>query len=198
MAIVSTSAVGLLILVGAYIAGSFPTASLIGAFSGHDHSREGSGNPGASIVYRTSGAAYGLLTVLIDAAKGFIPVVLALWLATRPWASAAWVAATLGHIVPLGRWGSGGKGVATAGGGSTALFPLLTIPALALFAVVVKVTKRASVGSLSLVTLMCVAVAILRESLFELFAAVVVAVIITYRHRSNIGRLLSGDELTVN
>ena len=189
--------VGILITVGAYLAGSFPTASIIGLLSGHDHSKEGSGNPGASNVYRTSGAIYGILTAVVDAIKGLIPVLVALLVLSRPWASVAWAAATIGHVAPLARWTRGGKGVATAGGGAIALFPILSLALIPVFVLIVLVTKRASVGSLVITGLLVLGVVILHENLIEIAAAVVVATLVLLRHRSNIGRLFSGDELRV-
>lgn len=188
---------GILLTGAAYLAGSFPTASIVGLLSGHDHSKEGSGNPGASNVYRTSGAWFGILTALVDCLKGLLPVLAALIVSTRPWASAAWAAATLGHVAPLGRITRGGKGVATAGGGSIPLFPLLPLVLIPLFVVLVRVTKRASVGSLVITGLLVPAVLVLHQERVEVLAATAVAAIIFYRHRSNIARLLKGDELRV-
>ena len=139
---------GVLLTILAYFAGSFPTASLVGLFSGHDHSKEGSGNPGASNVYRTSGAAYGLVTVVVDAVKGFVPVLVTLLLIDRPWAAVVWAMATVGHVFPIARWLRGGKGVATGGGGALPLFPFLGLGLIAVFVLVVKLTRRASLGSL--------------------------------------------------
>jgi len=194
---VSTFVVGGFIMVAAYFSGSFPTASIVGLLSGHDHSKEGSGNPGASNVWRTSGATYGVITVVVDVLKGLLPVLAALVLATRPWAAGAWAAATVGHVVPIARWRSGGKGVATAAGGALVLYPLLSLPLVAVFAIVVRLTKRASVGSLVITILLVVGVGFLHDYIAEVIAAIAVAAVIIYRHRSNIGRLLSGDELRV-
>jgi len=165
--------------------------------SGHDHSKEGSGNPGASNVYRTSGAAYGLVTVVVDAMKGFIPVLASMFILDRSWGAAAWAVATVGHVIPFARWRNGGKGVATGGGGSLPLFPYLGLVLVPLFVVLVKVTKRASVGSLVITVLSVIGVVILHEGRAEIVAGLVVAGVIVYRHKSNIGRLLSGNELKV-
>lgn len=181
----------------AYLAGSFPTASVIGLMSGHDHSTEGSGNPGASNVYRTSGAAYGLLTVVIDVVKGVLPTLVALLVVDRRWAAAVWLAATVGHVFPLGRLRHGGKGVATGGGGSLPLFPLLGIGLILLFAVIVRLTKMASLGSLVITAGLVIGVIFLQQNTIELVAAIAVAGLIIFRHRANIGRLVSGDELHV-
>ncbi len=196
MSAVSDVLLVVIVAVAAYLCGSFPTASIVGRLSGHDHSKEGSGNPGASNVYRTSGAAYGLVTVVVDVAKGLVPVAIALTLG-REWAALAWACATFGHILPLGRFLNGGKGVATAGGGSLPLFPLLGIGLVLVFAAVVKVTKRASVGSLTMAALLPIGVAWFRETDAELLASIAVAGMVIVRHRANIGRLLSGEELKV-
>jgi|GEM_PF-78705 len=195
--LVSITVAGLAIMVAAYFSGSFPTASAVGMLSGHDHNKEGSGNPGASNVWRTSGAAYGVITMVVDILKGILPVVAALLLANRPWAAGAWAAATIGHVIPIARWRNGGKGVATGGGGALVLFPLLAIGLIGVFALSVRITKRASVGSLLMTVLLVAGVGFLHEHTAELVAAVAVAAVIIFRHRANIARLLSGDELKV-
>lgn len=182
-------------MIAAYLAGSFPTASIIGMISGHDHTREGSGNPGASNVYRISGAVYGLLTVVVDSLKGFLPVLITMVVIGRPWAAVVWVAATVGHVLPLGRWLHGGKGVATGGGGSLPLFPLLGLALIALFALIVRVTKTASVGSLIITFGLVIGVIFLHQNKIEVLAAVVVAGVIVVRHWRNIARIASGGEL---
>lgn len=193
----SETIAGVALLIAAYFAGSFPTASAVGLLSGHDHSKEGSGNPGASNVYRTSGAAYGIVTVVVDVLKGFIPVLAAVFILNRSWGAAAWAVATVGHVIPFARWRNGGKGVATGGGGSLPLFPYLGLILVPVFVVLVKLTKRASVGSLAITVLAAIGVVIMHEEPVEILAVVVVTGVILYRHKSNIGRLLSGNELKV-
>ncbi len=192
---VSFDVVGLVLAGAAYLAGSFPTASIVGMISGHDPSREGSGNPGASNVYRTSGAAYGLVTVLIDAFKGFVPVFVTLLAVDRPWAALAWVAVTVGHVFPLGRLRSGGKGVATGGGGSLPLFPVYGLALVVLFAAVVRLTRTASIGSLVIAVLTPIGVAFLYDHVVELYASIAVSFLVIARHRGNIARLVRGREL---
>lgn len=187
--------VGVIVTVGAYFAGSFPTATIAGMLSGHDPSREGSGNPGATNVYRISGAGYAMVTALVDMCKGFVPVLLALLLVDRSWGALAWIAVTAGHVFPIGRIRHGGKGVATGGGGALPLFPFLGVGLVALFAVVVKFTRTVSIGSLTIAVLLPLGVALLYEEVVELFAAVAVSVLVIWRHRSNIARLARGREL---
>ena len=196
--LVSETGIGVALLIAAYFAGSFPTASAVGMLSGHDHSKEGSGNPGASNVYRTSGATYGIITVVVDVLKGFVPVLATLIVLDRPWAAGVWAAATVGHVVPFARWRNGGKGAATGGGGSLPLFPYLGLVLIPLFLVTVKVTKRASVGSLAITGLLVVGTIIRHEHRMEVVASLIVAAVIFVRHRANIGRLLSGQELKVS
>lgn len=195
---VSITLAGLAVMFAAYFSGSFPTASAVGRLSGHDHSKEGSGNPGASNVWRISGKAFGIITVVVDILKSVVPVAVALLVASRPWAAGAWATATIGHIVPVARWRSGGKGVATAGGGALVLFPLLSLALIALFVVIVQLTKRASLGSLTITALLVVGVGFLHQHIAEVVAVVSLAAVIFLRHRSNIGRLLSGEELKVS
>ncbi len=136
--------------------------------------------------------------MIVDLLKGALPVAAALLIAGRPWAAGAWAAATIGHVFPFGRFRSGGKGVATAGGGALVLYPIISVALIAMFVVVVKVTKRVSVGSLAMAALIAVGSAFAHEFLVEVAAAVLVAAVIFVRHRSNIGRLISGQELTLS
>lgn len=191
---VSFDAVGVIVAIGAYLAGSFPTATIAGMLSGHDLSKEGSGNPGATNVYRTAGAGLGLITVVVDVLKGVIPVLVALLAVDRSWAAIAWLAVTVGHVFPIGRIRHGGKGVATGGGGSLPLFPVLGVGLVALFALTVKVTRTPSVASLLIAVLTPIGAAFLYENSVELVAACAVSLIVVSRHWRNIGRLARGTE----
>lgn len=190
-------AVGAALAVLAYLAGSFPTATIVGMVSGHDPSKEGSGNPGATNVYRTAGPTYGLITVVVDILKGVVPVLVVLVVVDRPWAAVAWVAVTVGHVFPAGRFRHGGKGVATGGGGAMPLFPVLGTALVLLFAVVVKTTRTPSVGSLLIAVLTPIGVAFLFEDVVELVASLAVSLLVIARHRGNIARLASGTELPI-
>ena len=87
--------------------------------------------------------------------------------------------------------------MATAGGGALALYPVFALILIGVFILVVRLTKRASVGSLTITVLLAIGVGFLHTHTAEWVAAVAVAGIILFRHRSNIGRLLSGEELRV-
>lgn len=181
----------------AYVVGMFPTAQLVGRAFGHDPLREGSGNPGASNVYRTAGRGAGLVVLLGDVAKGGLPTLAALVVGGRGLALVCWVAAVIGHVVPLVRAGRGGKGVATAGGGALVLSPFVAIGLLAVFVVVVRRTKIAALGSLAMAVLLPVGVALVHRRLADTMAAAAVALVVVARHHANVSRILAGTEHTV-
>ena len=183
---------------GAYLLGTFPTAILVGRSTGHDPTTEGSGNPGASNVYRTSGRRAGVTVLVGDLLKGAIPAIVGMLVGGRPLGAAAWVAAVLGHVYPATRRFRGGKGVATAGGGVVVLFPLVAVVALPVFVAVVKRWRQASLGSLSMAVLVPILVAVFGRPGWEVAAAAGVAVVLIVRHAGNMRRLVRGVEHRVS
>ena len=178
----------------AYIVGMIPSAALIGGLAGVDPSAEGSGNPGASNVYRLAGRRFGFFVLAADVAKGALPVAIGLGIDGRPLAFGCWVAAVLGHIFPAVRKFRGGKGVATTGGGVFVLFPLIGVGLLLVFLAVFQLAKTASIASLTLAVLLPVLVALSGRPTWEGVVAVVLAVLVLIRHQSNIRRILAGNE----
>ncbi|HKY66715.1 MAG TPA: glycerol-3-phosphate acyltransferase, partial [Acidimicrobiales bacterium] len=104
------------------------------------------------------------------------------------------VAAVVGHVAPATRRFRGGKGVATGAGMALVLFPLAALVAAAAFAVVVAVTRTASLGSIVAVTVLPVAAALLGATAAEVVALAACTVLIVARHRGNIARMLDGTE----
>ncbi|HVH50449.1 MAG TPA: glycerol-3-phosphate 1-O-acyltransferase PlsY, partial [Candidatus Bathyarchaeia archaeon] len=142
----------LTLLLISYLLGSIPFGVIFAKlFGGADVRKAGSGNIGATNVARVAGPAAGVLTLLLDAAKGW----LAVWLAGRfmhgeaAFLVAAGFFALLGHCFPLWLRFRGGKGVATAAGVFAALCPEATVAALILFALVVWFWRYVSLGSLA-------------------------------------------------
>ena len=178
----------------AYIIGTFPTAKLIARRSGADIERSGSGNPGASNAARVLGWKSGLAVLLIDVAKGAIPAGIGMWLSGRPGAWALGIAATIGHIWPAQRKFKGGKGVATAGGMIWVLEPLVAAIILVAWGVLAKLTRKASIASLVAIVAVPTAVAIRGRAWWEILAASCVALLLIFRHRSNLVRLFRGAE----
>lgn len=184
----------------AYLVGSLPTAYLVGRLKGIDVRRVGSGNMGATNVYRTLGAGPAAVVLLIDAAKGAVAaLLLPRWFAlTDPvlWGAVLGLVAMLGHSRPvfLG-FKSGGKGVATAGGVFAALAPIACVAGLIAFVFTVAVTRYVSLGSLVAAVVLPIAVAATEGVRSVTFAAAVaVTLFVLWSHRSNIGRLRRGEE----
>ncbi|MCE2531932.1 MAG: glycerol-3-phosphate acyltransferase [Acidimicrobiia bacterium] len=182
----------------AYLLGTFPTAHLVGRLVGHDPMNEGSRNPGATNMYRVAGRGAGALVLLGDLVKGLAPTLVALLLAGRPVAMGCAVAAVLGHIAPLTRRLRGGKGVATYGGVSLAMWSFAALGAVLLFLIVTKWSGRPSVGSLVAVPLLPVGVGIQvafgSVRWWEPVMLAAVALVIVAMHWRNIVRLARGEE----
>jgi glycerol-3-phosphate acyltransferase PlsY len=181
------------LIIASYALGTFPTARLVVGPA----IDSGSGNPGASNAYRTAGRRKGLLVLLGDAAKGAAAAGVGYAAGGRPLAFACGAAAVAGHIVPLTRPRQGGKGVATAAGMATVLFPLLApISALA-WLVGARVSRTASVGSLAAVVALPVGVALTGRPVCELVATLAVGAVVVARHTSNLKALARGEERTL-
>lgn len=183
--------------VGAYAVGLFPTAQLVGRRIGRDPTVEGSGNPGATNIYRLGGRVAGLAVVLGDMAKGAAPTLAALLLWDRPEALAAWCGVVLGHVFPVLPRPTrlrGGKGMAAAGGGGLVLDPLAGLVCLALFVAVVRLRRLASLGSLSVGVSYPLLVALLGWPWPEVLVALAVMGLMALRHHGNIVRLWRGTE----
>ena len=143
-------------MMAAYLIGSFPTAYLVGKANGVDLRTVGSGNLGATNVFRTLGWKWGLLVYLVDGLKGALPVVLlpriVMVAAGWPWGVAFGIVAILGHVRPVFLMGKGGgKGVATASGVFIALAPIPALCAIAGFVVVVAITVSSDDGQVPVV-----------------------------------------------
>ena len=186
--------VNYLVVVIAYVLGTLPSAQVVAGRSGVDPTSAGSGNPGATNVYRTAGRRAGLVVFAFDVGKGVAAVALGMAVAGRPLALACWVAATLGHVLPVTRRLRGGKGVATGGGGSIVLFPVLAVGVIALFALVARVTGKASMGSIAIALALPVAVAAAGNTTREVLVAAAISALVLVRHVANIRRLLTGEE----
>ena len=195
---------------GAFLAGSIPFGLVLVKLAGKGDVRaHGSGNIGATNVSRVGGKALGIVTLLLDIAKGWLPV----WLAMKfgeGFAGISLVAlgAVAGHVFTPWLKFKGGKGVATALGASLGLLPLAVLPSVVLFALVLATTRYVSLGSVLAAALMPFSiwyflrrdpVATLRGAstepavlAFSLWIAVFLLVIA--KHHENLRRLLKGTE----
>ncbi len=183
-----------LLIVASYLAGSLPFGYWAGRLAGRDMRREGSGNTGATNVWRSLGPRFGAPVLALDALKGFVPAVVGLALYGPGIAVLASGAALIGHSFPVFLGFGGGKGVATGTGTVLALTPLVTLPFVALFLAVLWTTRYVSLASMTACagyTLACLALG--EPWPITLYAAAGTAGII-WRHRANIGRLRAGTE----
>ncbi len=190
-----------LALVLSYAAGSIPFAWLAGKGAGVDLRLQGSGNLGATNVFRVLGWKVGIAVFLADALKGALPVLLlppriSTTTDTTLWAIACGIAAIAGHVRPifLGLR-KGGKGVATAAGVFLALAPVPMLVSFAVFVAIVLATGYVSLGSLvSAVLLPSLLVATQGVRAPLVGVSVLVALFVFWTHRANIGRLRRGEE----
>jgi glycerol-3-phosphate acyltransferase PlsY len=179
----------------AYIVGSIPFAFLVSRRRGVDLRRAGSGNVGASNVLRTTGTIAALLALVLDGLKGAAAVFMAQSLDSGPATAVASACASIvGHLYPFWLRFHGGKGVATAGGAFAVLAPTAFAVACGVFVVTVIATRFISVGSIAgALTLAAIAV-VSDVPRVVAVGATASALMIVYRHRSNLARLVAGTE----
>ena len=185
----------------AYISGSLPFAWLAGRVKGVDLRKQGSGNLGATNVFRVLGWKIGVAVFLADALKGALPVLL---LPPRVHSSLSpetmgillAVAAIAGHVRPLFLgFRKGGKGVATAAGVFFALAPIPMVICFVLFVGVVLATGYVSLGSLLSAALLPLMLLVMLGPSSPIFlVSAVIASFVFWTHRANIGRLRRGEE----
>jgi glycerol-3-phosphate acyltransferase PlsY len=200
----------LIVVAVAYLLGSIPFGFvLVKLFRGEDVRSTGSGNIGATNVARTGSKGLAVATLALDAFKGMAAVAFAAMLGhtslnycsdgpcvewTRLMAVAA-LAAVLGHIFPVWLKFKGGKGVATALGVFLVLFPKAVLVSLAIFILVVVLTRYVSLGSILAAVSFPVAAYFLSTRDWEaLLPAGLISLIVVIKHHANIGRLLAGNE----
>lgn len=188
----------LLAILAAYLIGGIPFGYLIVKLrTGRDVRRMGSGNIGATNVLRTTGRGWGVLTLLLDIAKGWAACAIMQKLAagSPEWTAAAGVAVVLGHAFPIYLRFQGGKAVASFVGVALHLAPWALAAVAAVFVLTVAATRYISLGSILGAGLFPFAVWILYHPGPVVMTAVTFCgAFIIWRHRSNIQRLRAGTE----
>jgi acyl phosphate:glycerol-3-phosphate acyltransferase len=184
------------LILGAYLLGSMPFGYwVVRALKGTDIRTVGSGNIGASNVWRTYGKAYGVPIVVLDTAKGFVPAFVGSAVAGELVGVLAGGAAMLGHWRPLFlRFQRGGKTVAAAGGTFLGVAPAVGVLGLLAWIVVFVATRYASVASMTSALLLPFVSLGLGEPWPVVVFAAIAAVVVVVLHRANIGRLRAGTE----
>jgi glycerol-3-phosphate acyltransferase PlsY len=184
-----------LLILAAYLIGSIPTGVIVGRIRGFDPRAVGSGNIGASNVARAGGASAAVMTLVGDALKGAIPVIVARSGGFPP-AVIAWVglAAFIGAICSVFLFFQGGKGLACALGIWLAISPLALVISLAVFAVVFAISRIMSLASMGAAIALPPTVAALGLPHHYLLLAILMSALALFRHRENIKRLSRGEE----
>jgi glycerol-3-phosphate acyltransferase PlsY len=194
---VSLDPSALAVVLTGYLIGSIDFGVLIPRLLGIDIYAEGSGNPGASNVLRTVGRGAAAAVMVGDILKGVAAAALGDLVVGEVAGFAAGFAAVVGHCFPVWHRFRGGKGVAAAAGMTLWLEPLLGLGMVAAWAVLVAVTKRASIASLLVVAAYVPALALMGHRGWALVWGGAVTVLVVLRHHENVRRLVSGVEHTV-
>ncbi len=205
------------IILLSYLVGSIPNSIIVSKLvKGIDIRNHGSGNAGGTNVSRVLGKKYGLLVILLDVLKGAVAVILIsrLYLGNFPFHNAtpfddftlvqiiAGISAVIGHIWTVFAGFRGGKGIATGLGVLLSIVTLDMLLGLAVFLIVVSLSKYISLGSISAAVSVPVIMAI-RENLFNVNIAgystilpfiIALALLVIYTHRANLNRIIKGNE----
>ncbi len=187
-----------LVLAAAYLLGSVPFAFIAGRLHGVDLRTTGSGNLGATNVFRTLGRTVGITVMVLDIAKGAAAVLLAVALTDNPWPLAAGALVILGHVRPVWTGFKGGKGVAVGAGALIGLVPAASGVLIVLWFLIVLITRYVSVAS--------IACALAAAPLAWAFGApwsylgfiALAGLFVIWKHRENIVRLSRGEENRLN
>jgi glycerol-3-phosphate acyltransferase PlsY len=180
-----------------YLIGSIDFGVIVPRLAGVDIYGTGSGNPGATNVLRSMGRAAAASVLLGDLVKGLVAAMIGDLVGGVAVGFAAGFAAVAGHCFPIWHRFRGGKGVATAGGMTFWLEPLLGLAMLAVWVATVRLTRRASVASVLVALGYLPGVAAFGHRSWTLVWAAGAAGLIVARHHANIRRLVHGEEHTI-
>jgi glycerol-3-phosphate acyltransferase PlsY len=183
-----------LLVVPAYLLGTFPTALLVGRRAGRDPTQEGSGNPGASNTFRTMGRRAGATVLLGDVAKGALAAGVGSLAGSRAVGVACGLAAVLGHVAPVTRRFRGGKGVATGAGVAAVLLPIPALVLAGVWLAAVKATGTAAAGSVAVALGFPLGALFTGRPAWEVAAFALCGLLVVVRHHGNLGRLRRGEE----
>lgn len=191
----STFVATLIALIPFYLIGTFPSGYLLAKLRGVDITKQGSGNVGATNVARSLGKKAGILTLVLDLTKGLLAIYLASLLADQGWfVAAAAVAVVCGHCFSIPPLLKGGKGVATGLGVLIALAPGAGVTSVVIFVVLFSATRFVSLSSIVATLSAPIYSLVTNQPEAKSLALMAIALVIVYRHRENIQRLIEGRE----
>lgn len=187
---------GYLLIGASYLIGSLSSAIILCKLAGlPDPRTEGSGNPGATNVMRIGGKKLAALTLVGDLLKGLIPVIIVKLLNQSDLTiSLVAVAAFLGHLYPIFFGFKGGKGVATAFGAILGLNPFVGLCAFAVWIAIFVLTKISSLSALLAAVSVPFFLYFFNAPASIVWAVIFMDLLLIYRHKANISRLLKGEE----
>lgn len=185
----------LLLLVITYLVASIPFSLILGKIiKGMDIREYGSGNVGSTNAARVLGKKIGLITLILDVLKGYIPVIIALNNYGMKFAIIVSLVAVIGHSYSIYLKFKGGKAVATSTGVMLALSPYSVVLLAIIFVIIVVVSSYVSLASISVALLLPFIVYLLNGSKDLIIFAYFLGLFIAYRHKSNIYNLINGKE----
>lgn len=184
----------LILIVFAYLLGTFPSAELVARHYGVDITKSGSGNPGTSNVVRLVGWKAGAVVLIADVAKGAIAAGVGLAIDGHRGAFILGVAAVLGHVFPVWSRFKGGRGVATGAGVFLVVFPLITVGLVVVWIAIARGLHKASIASLVCAFAAPILVIIYGGTTLDVVVVAAVALLLIARHASNLRRLVRGVE----
>jgi glycerol-3-phosphate acyltransferase PlsY len=185
-----------LFLVLSYLLGSFPTGYILYFLSEKKDIRGfGSRSIGATNVLRLKGWIFALPVIVIDVLKGFLPVFLAFkFFQDERLALFSGFLAVLGHCFPVFIKFKGGKGVATSVGAYLIVAPLPLLIGIAIFLILIMITRYVSLGSLSAMLSLPVSIYVVQGEIEAVFLSIAIFFLVLIRHAGNIRRLIQGNE----
>jgi glycerol-3-phosphate acyltransferase PlsY len=187
-------------IIFAYLCGAIPFAYILTKiFAGIDIRTIGSGNPGTTNVFRAAGKKVGITVFILDVLKGFMPVFFASYIdPSFIFAFIIAVFAMLGHIYTIFLKFKGGKGVATGLGVFLALMPFPTLTAFIIFILIFLFSGYVSLGSICASILLPISAYFFNYNCQFIIFASIIGIVIIYKHKSNIKRLINGSENKFN
>lgn len=184
-----------LLVLWSFLMGSIPVGLIVAKLKGVDLRKVGSGNIGATNVLRTMGKRPALITVAGDMLKGLIPVFISGYILDDPlYSGIVGLAAILGHDFSIFLKFRGGKGVATSIGVILAYSPLVSVLTVLVWIIVVFMTRYSSMGAIVSFMLLPLNIYVFDYSNERFLISIFITLLILFKHRENIGRLLSGRE----
>lgn len=184
-----------LLVLWSFLVGSIPVGLIVAKLKGVDLRKVGSGNIGATNVLRTMGKKPALITLAGDMLKGLIPVFISGYILDDPlYSGIVGLAAILGHDFSIFLKFRGGKGVATSIGVILAYSPLVSVLTVLVWIIVVFMTRYSSMGAIVSFMLLPLNIYVFDYSNERFLISIFITLLILFKHRENIGRLLSGRE----